>query len=270
MLFLTSNKQVLGLDTTFLDIYVQLCTPSPQKIQISIQPDPQELVIHRLLFRAPGICGRGTTCWEAHLLGDKDQKFLIKDSWQPLDQIPEGRMLCHVATRSLPNVARYHHHEDVHGNSKTVDIKSYVREDLEFMKCEKIEICGQSDEVKEPKNVFINRVQRRLILKDVGRPIWEVKTPVHLSEAHEGCIKGHRALLDAGYLHRDISISNLMINNQTDDPDRKSFLIDLDHAIPYPKSTTKEPARKFPCQSMCLPKNIITISWMIWNPYCGF
>ncbi|POW21038.1 hypothetical protein PSHT_02913 [Puccinia striiformis] len=219
-------------------IDVQTCTPSPQKIQISTQPDPQELVIHHLLFRAPGICGRGTTCWEAHFLGGKDQNFLIKDSWQPLDQIPEGQMLCDVRTRNVPNVARYHHHEDVHVNSKIVDIKSYVRENLEFMKCEKIEISGQSDEAKEPKNGFINRFQRRLILKDVGRPIWgpiwEVKTAVHLSEALEGCIKGHRALLNAGYLHRDISTNNLMINNQTDDPDRKSFLIDLDHAIPYP------------------------------------
>ncbi|KAA1076763.1 hypothetical protein PGT21_018243 [Puccinia graminis f. sp. tritici] len=233
-LFLTSDKQVLGFDPTFFDINGQRFASTPQKIQINTQPDPQELVIHRLIFRASGICGRGTTCWEAHLLGDHDQKFLIKDSWQPLDRIPEGHMLRDVTTRCVPNVARYHHHEDVHVDSKIVDIKSYVREDLEFMKCKKIQTCSQSDHAQEPKNLFINRVHRRLILKDVGKPIWKVKTPFRLLEALEGCVKGHQAMLNAGYLHRDISINNLMINEETDDPDRKSFLIDLDVAIPYP------------------------------------
>ncbi|KAA1076761.1 hypothetical protein PGT21_018012 [Puccinia graminis f. sp. tritici] len=234
ILFLTTNKQVLGFDPTFFDIDGQTCPPTPQKIQINTQPDPQELVIRRLIFRASGICGRGTTCWEAHLLGDSDQKFLIKDSWQPLDRIPEGHMLCDVTARCVPNVARYHHHEDVHVDSKIVDIKSYVRKDLEFMNCKKIETCSQSDHAKEPKNPFINRVHRRLILKDVGKPIWKVKTPFRLLEALEGCVKGHQAMLDAGYLHRDISINNLMINEETDDPARKSFLIDLDVAIAYP------------------------------------
>ncbi|POW09947.1 hypothetical protein PSTT_06393 [Puccinia striiformis] len=90
------------------------------------------------------------------------------------------------------------------------------------------------DHPEEPKNPFINRIHRRLILKDVGNSIWEVDSPVALLEALEGCIKGHEALLTAGYLHRDISINNLMFANETDDPDQKSFVIDLDMAIAYP------------------------------------
>ncbi|KAA1097366.1 hypothetical protein PGT21_004247 [Puccinia graminis f. sp. tritici] len=101
------------------------------------------------------------------------------------------------------------------------------------MDCQKVEITRQSDQLGEPKNAFINRTQyRRLILKDAGEPVWKVKTPVRLLEAIEHCIQGHKDLLDAGYLRRDISINNLMIIDQADDPDRRSLLIDLDCAIP--------------------------------------
>lgn len=46
-----------------------------------------------------------------------------------------------------------------------------------------------------------------------------------------GCIEGHESLHEAGFLHRDISINNLMINEDNDNPSWPSFLIDLDLAI---------------------------------------
>jgi len=52
-----------------------------------------------------------------------------------------------------------------------------------------------------------------------------------LLAALEGCIDGHESLLKAGILHRDISINNLMINEDNDDSSWPSFLIDLDLAI---------------------------------------
>ncbi|PLW36895.1 hypothetical protein PCASD_10174, partial [Puccinia coronata f. sp. avenae] len=72
------DKQVLGFDPTFLDYDAP---EAQQKIQINTAPNPQELVIDKIIFQAKGICGRGTTCWKAHLSTDKSQKFLIKDSW---------------------------------------------------------------------------------------------------------------------------------------------------------------------------------------------
>ncbi|EFP91159.1 FunK1 9 [Puccinia graminis f. sp. tritici CRL 75-36-700-3] len=232
-LFLTSNKQVLGFDPTFVDIDGQTCTPVPQKIQIRIQHELQEFVIDKLISRASGICGRGTTCWEAHLSGNQGEKFLIKDSWQPREQRSEGDMLRDLTARDVPNVVRYYHHEDVHVATQIVDIKSYVRGDINFESKSKIQIV-KTPIAQQEQNHFTDRVLRRLILKDVGVPIWKVDSPLRLLEALEGCITGHLALLKAGYLHRDISINNLMINNKTTDPDRKSFVIDLDWATPYP------------------------------------
>ncbi|KAI9602722.1 hypothetical protein H4Q26_002018 [Puccinia striiformis f. sp. tritici PST-130] len=149
---------------------------------------------------------------------------------------------------------------DFHLDDKRIDIEFHVRRGIDSKRSEKIQITDAPDDLEEPinsfdapdhpeepkksydapdhpeepKNPFINRIHRRLILKDVGNSIWEVDSPVALLEALEGCIKGHEALLTAGYLHRDISINNLMFANETDDPDQKSFVIDLDMAIAYP------------------------------------
>ncbi|KNE97122.1 hypothetical protein PSTG_09548 [Puccinia striiformis f. sp. tritici PST-78] len=227
--FLKCDKQLLGFDPTFIE-----AEGRPTVIRIKNENVDQELEIDRLNYQALEFCGRGTTCWEAHLSGDKSQRFLIKDSWQPEHQRSEGAMLCEITKKNIPHVARYHHHQDVRVDGQIVDIESYVRRGVNFQICQKIAITEESDDDREVKNEFNNRVHRRLILKDVGKPIWTVNSPVRLLEALEGCIKGHQALLNAGILHRDISINNLMVDNQTEDPDRKSFLIDLDMAIPYP------------------------------------
>ena len=76
-----------------------------------------------------------------------------------------------------------------------------------------------------------NRVHRRVILRDYGIPIYKASSRAALLAALEGCIEGHESLHKAGILHRDISINNLMINEDNDNTSWPSFLIDLDLAI---------------------------------------
>ncbi|KAJ2906934.1 hypothetical protein MKZ38_009797 [Zalerion maritima] len=76
-----------------------------------------------------------------------------------------------------------------------------------------------------------NRVHRRIVLRDYGRPIYKASSRSALLAALEGCIEGHESLRKAGILHRDISINNLMINEDDENPSWFSFLIDLDLAI---------------------------------------
>ncbi|OAA42148.1 serine/threonine-protein kinase Sgk2 [Metarhizium rileyi] len=76
-----------------------------------------------------------------------------------------------------------------------------------------------------------NRVHRRIVLLDYGEPIYQASSRVALLSAFESCIEGHESLHKAGFLHRDISINNLMINEDKKSSSWAAFLIDLDLAI---------------------------------------
>ncbi|KAH7016041.1 uncharacterized protein B0I36DRAFT_425519 [Microdochium trichocladiopsis] len=84
---------------------------------------------------------------------------------------------------------------------------------------------------KASSNAMPNRVHRRVILRDYGKPIYKASSRSALLVAMEGCIEGHESLRKAGFLHRDISINNLMINEDDNNPSWPSFLIDLDLAV---------------------------------------
>ncbi|KAK3689226.1 hypothetical protein B0T22DRAFT_513416 [Podospora appendiculata] len=73
-----------------------------------------------------------------------------------------------------------------------------------------------------------NRVHRRVIVSDYGIPIYKAGSRQTLLAAMADCVEGHESLRrKAGLLHRDISISNLMVSKDGN----RGFLIDLDLAI---------------------------------------
>ncbi|KAK7418234.1 hypothetical protein QQZ08_011337 [Neonectria magnoliae] len=81
---------------------------------------------------------------------------------------------------------------------------------------------------KASNNPLPNRVHRRVILRDHGKAIYKASSRLALLAALDGCIEGHESLRKAGFLHRDISINNLMVNEDDNNPSWPSFLIDLD------------------------------------------
>ena len=76
-----------------------------------------------------------------------------------------------------------------------------------------------------------NREHRRTIVRDYGKPIYKASSRASLLAGLEGCLAGHESLYRAGLLHRDISINNLIINEDPSNLSWQSFLIDLDLAI---------------------------------------
>ncbi|KAL2889274.1 hypothetical protein HOO65_030775 [Ceratocystis lukuohia] len=84
---------------------------------------------------------------------------------------------------------------------------------------------------KAGSQALTNRIHRRVIVRDYGKSIYKASSRSALLAGLEGCIQGHESLYKAGFLHRDISINNLMINEDDDNPSWPSFLIDLDHSI---------------------------------------
>ncbi|KAK0760926.1 hypothetical protein N5P37_005867 [Trichoderma harzianum] len=89
-----------------------------------------------------------------------------------------------------------------------------------------------------------NRIHRRLILQSYGKRIHEASSPSALLAGLEACINGHESLRrEAGLLHRDTSINNLMINEDEEDPSQRGFLI-VDLAIKEARSSASGAKKK--------------------------
>jgi hypothetical protein len=77
-----------------------------------------------------------------------------------------------------------------------------------------------------------NWVYRYVIVRDYRKAIYKASSRATLLETVDGYIEGHESLYTkAGMLQRDISINNLVMNEEDDNPSWRLFLIDLDLAI---------------------------------------
>lgn len=263
--FLWMNEEELGFDPTIM------MANKEHFIEINRNGSTEHIVIDEVMQRARCIAGRATTCWKAHRKGHPEMPLVIKDSWQYLERDEEGNLLREVTTKGVVNVARYYHHETVQVRGKDDDIRSNVRGGLDVTRAanyrperptppsnvststlrkgrsssatRRKRSSSQTGALLPPSKrscstsptkaggTLPNRVHRRVILRDYGKPIYKASSRPALLAALAGCIEGHQALHKAGFLHRDISINNLMINEDVNSSSWPSFLIDLDLAI---------------------------------------
>ncbi|KAI1086053.1 hypothetical protein F5B19DRAFT_200600 [Rostrohypoxylon terebratum] len=257
------KEKDLGFDPTFTPFNDGRC------IEIIRDGTPERIVIDKLMGRVPCIVGRATTCWKAHPVEDPSTMLVIKDSWQYPERDVEGELLRTVTEEGVCNVARYYYHETIHVDDRVDDIQHGIRKGLDITKASNYNAQGLSTprtsqisqgstagqkrsssqtgarlpSSKRPRSEspikvdlvhpspLRNRVHRRVIVCDFGQNIYEASSRVALLAALESCIQGHESLLKAGILHRDISINNLMINEDGSNPSPLGFLIDLDLAI---------------------------------------
>ncbi|KAK8036865.1 hypothetical protein PG994_015362 [Apiospora phragmitis] len=263
--FLWMDEEQLGFDPSIKTVDGQ------RFIEIERDGFTERIIIDGVMQRARCIAGRATTCWKAHCEGNPQKPLVIKDSWQYTERPEEGELVCEATVKGVVNVARYYHHETVQVLGMDDDIRRNVRKDLDITKAENygqrrsapVHMSGtvisregrsitagvkrsssqtgsslppskrscSTSPIKIDRNALPNRIHRRLIVSDYGKPIYEASSPAALLGALEGCIDGHESLHKAGILHRDISINNLMINEANDDSSWPAFVIDLDLAI---------------------------------------
>ncbi|KAI1474459.1 hypothetical protein F4774DRAFT_422336 [Daldinia eschscholtzii] len=260
--FFWMDETQLGFDPTIIT------SGSKRYIEIDKDGRQERLIIDMLMRRAPCIAGRATTCWKAHSETDPKTPLVIKDSWQYTERDEEGELLREATNQNIVNMARYYHHYTVQVNGADDDIQNNVRKGLDIIvqnhypqrsttprsaistassqgshnitsnrKRRASQINASLPANKRTCSESLtrtdmpNRVHRRLIIRDYGKPIYKASSHAALLKALEGCIAGHESLHRAGILHRDISVNNLMINEDNSNPSRPSFLIDLDLAI---------------------------------------
>ncbi|KAL7800297.1 serine/threonine-protein kinase Sgk2 [Trichoderma ceciliae] len=269
--FLWLSEEGLGFDPTII------ISGDKRYIEIERNGNTERIIIDRVMSRARCIVGRATTCWKAHHEKDPSRQLVIKDSWQYMERVEEGELLREATEKGVINVARYYYHETVHVGVAEDDIAKNVRKGLELSKATNyrpgrsrltpstsaIDTPGQSSSagVKRPISEIevalppskrphstpltkpsisasLNRLHRRVILYDYGKPIYKASSCIALLASLEGCINGHESLYNAGILHRDISIGNLLINEDKGDDSYPAFLIDLDLAIRVQRERT--------------------------------
>ncbi|KAK7398512.1 hypothetical protein QQX98_012105 [Neonectria punicea] len=263
--FLWMNEEELGFDPTIMSANQE------RFIEVNRNGSTERIIIDQVMQRARCIAGRATTCWKAHPEGQPEMLLVIKDSWQYPERDEEGDLLREATDKGVVNVARYYHHEAVQIRGMDDDIRSNTRRGLDVRRAANyrpprpmprnniasgvsregrsstsasrkrsssqtgapLPSSKRSCSVSPTKAVSTlpNRVHRRVILRDYGMPIYKASSRTALLAAFERCIEGHESLHKAGFLHRDISVNNLMINEDDDNPSWPSFLIDLDLAI---------------------------------------
>ncbi|KXJ85594.1 hypothetical protein Micbo1qcDRAFT_237400 [Microdochium bolleyi] len=263
--FLWMTEEELGFDPTIMT------ANNERFIEIERNGSTERLIIDCVMQRARCIAGRATTCWKAHREGRPQSPLVIKDSWQYPERDEEGELLREVTSKGVVNTARYYYHGTVQVHGKDDDIQSNVRGGLDVTRAtnyrperskpssgtitsgasRKARSIGgkkrsssqtgaaqppskrscSASPTKASSNAVPNRVHRRVILRDYGDPIYKASSRSVLLCALERCIEGHESLRKAGLLHRDISINNLMINEDDNSLSWPAFLIDLDLAV---------------------------------------
>ncbi|KAF3768433.1 hypothetical protein M406DRAFT_286387 [Cryphonectria parasitica EP155] len=271
--FLWMSEEQLGFDPAF-----KRTPSGQQFIEINRNGVNERLMIDGAIIHQHCIAGRGTTCWKAHPEEDPRTVLVIKDSWQFPERDVEGDLLRKATEKKVVNMARYYHHEIVQVGGTNDTIRSNVRKGLDITKASNYKpdwtdfmprvkarsgsrrgrsssssIAGikrlssqaaaplpskQPASSRQLITTLPDREHRRTIVCDYGLPIYRASSRARLLAALEGCIAGHESLYRAGFLHRDISINNLIINEDPSNPSWQSFLIDLDLAVEIQRDST--------------------------------
>ncbi|KAH7007843.1 LOW QUALITY PROTEIN: uncharacterized protein B0I36DRAFT_378718 [Microdochium trichocladiopsis] len=227
-------------------------------IKIERDGSTKRLIINELMQRARYIASRATTCWKAHLKGHAQTplQYPERDKEGELLREATGQGVVNVARYYHHETVQVHGTDDdirsnVRGGLDVTTATNYRPERsmpppsiiasrasrrgrsssrATSKKRSSSQIgaplppskrsCSASP-TKAGGDALPNRVHRRVILRNYGKPIYKASSRSALLIAMEGCIEGHESLRKASFLHRDISINNLI----------PSFLIDLDLTV---------------------------------------
>ncbi|KDQ55451.1 hypothetical protein JAAARDRAFT_692235, partial [Jaapia argillacea MUCL 33604] len=162
------------------------------------------------LFFRMSIRGRGTIAWSVDYCGSR---VLVKYAWRAIDRKPELEFLECVKKAGLKGVGqlifggeaelrRMRHHHSQLGTKPKTEVPIWISD----------------------------RQYCYLVMKHWGRCLDHFTTKLELLTAFRDAIAGHRALLEIGILHRDVSLRNILLGDPNDVGNR-GILIDLDLAL---------------------------------------
>ncbi|KAF5340965.1 hypothetical protein D9611_006032 [Ephemerocybe angulata] len=201
------RESALGLDTT-----VQWTIKNGAKVAgtIATLDASGKKVKHQLMMGVPyfvkhSVRGSGTVCWIAKNKAGK--RILIKDAWRTDAQVPEYTFLEHA--KGVAGVAQVLATED-----DRVQTKTHRPGGFDFASPD-----------------FYNRTMCRVTMECYGSRLHKFTSQRQALAALRDAIKAHWDLLQAGILHRDVSMENILLGEDGAPVGCRGVLIDLEMAI---------------------------------------
>ncbi|KAI1109323.1 kinase-like domain-containing protein [Nemania sp. NC0429] len=177
-----------------------------------------KLHLRTKLIAAPGyLVGLGTTCYAASASATGQPDVVVKFSWREETTHTELRQLKRARECNVWGVIR------LVGDRELANIAD-LRRGLQF---------------PQP---FINRTLSCVATTPLGRPIQKWTSLPELLEVLRDLVRALKSLyIDAGIIHRDICIKNLIIALQPSADSPKGVLIDFDQALELKHAHATEP-----------------------------
>ncbi|KAI0359655.1 hypothetical protein OH77DRAFT_1047315 [Trametes cingulata] len=171
------------------------------KLQVpdETNPDPgssRYFLVGKPHFRASDVFGRTTRGYIALESGasSDDKLVFLKDTWRVVSdgRRKEGATLEKLRDEKVVFVPTLICHGDIHGQ-QTVSQTVWPRYNP-----------GRACMLKAHQHY-------RLVVKEVGQPLHEVKNPYQAMSVIRCCLTAHESAFDAGILHCDISTGNMLL-----------------------------------------------------------
>lgn len=210
----------LGTDT------IEIKTPNGELEVFEIHKEP--------IRRSSTIVGRGTVYWRARKLDhsgkETEWSYMVKDSWRTQAHYSEATFMQRVKQehRWVIGVGQYYASQDIELPNVTNGIKAGICRGLQGWKTGLLRSSyGGRFRMSDTEG---EKFHSRIVLSTVGRSLYDYDSLQELLLALRDAIRGHRYLHDAGILHRNISVYNIMITDRKGYDEPYGFISNLDLA----------------------------------------
>ncbi|PPQ70566.1 hypothetical protein CVT25_012036 [Psilocybe cyanescens] len=152
------------------------------------------------------ILGRGTNVWHVReYVLDNDQHpclqgdlMIMKTAWRSSARTPESDIYRSIDNPYPAGLAKFECGSDVEFPSSRFPVTV-------------LNLRGKAKLPNDSSTSPVTPVLHRLVLRTVGRPMWEYKSEMDLLTGFRDAVQAHMELYDKGILHRDISPGNVLL-----------------------------------------------------------
>ncbi|KAJ8695804.1 hypothetical protein PTI98_005730 [Pleurotus ostreatus] len=175
------------------------------------------------------LLGRGTSIWRVmpYKEGDFDSSAevcILKNTWRNSRRVSESEIY-ETVERGPDGVANFHYGGDAVFPYTTAAISVTNIRQVNY----RVNRRGLTN-VPSHRSVDPTPMLHRLILKTVGRPLWDAVDYLDLLKGFRAALLGHEALWKQGILHRDISAGNILLAVGAAEEGKEGFITDLEFA----------------------------------------